>query len=115
MQRSTTTGSTPDPGAVRTRRGAEAVRYEGLLRIGTGTRVREVPVRIPDVEEPNWFGIVDGTLDTVPKGEVVVALLDDGVHRDWTGTAIVALGGDERVRLLGHEPLTPPTSGHHAA
>ena len=108
MQPSRATGSPPI-----TRARVDTMMYEGLVRIGTGARAVEVPVRIPDVEEPNWFGFVDESLDTAPKGEVVVALLDDGVYRDWSGSAIVALGGGQRVRLLGHEPLTPPASDHH--
>ena len=83
------------------------MRYEG--RANAGRDRTEVLLRIPDVEDLHWHGLVldPSTAETL-VGEVEVTLADDGLYVGWSGSAVVMRGADGRVRFLGHEPLTPP-------
>ena len=67
-------------------------------------------VRIPDVEDPNWMAVIVDIADIASKvGEVRVTLLDGERYEGWCGTAVISKGGDNRIRLMGHEPLAPPS------
>jgi hypothetical protein len=83
--------------------------YEGRARLGDDDHGPEVLVRIANVEDPNWLAVILG--DEPPgsrRGEVTVTLVDRGIYEDWCGTAILSRSRDDRLRLLGHAPLTPP-------
>jgi hypothetical protein len=83
--------------------------YEGRARLGHDHGI-EVTVRIPDVEDPNWMAVIVDIAGVASKiGEVRVTLLDGDRYEGWRGTAVVSKGGDNRLRLMGHEPLAPPS------
>jgi hypothetical protein len=83
------------------------VRYEGRAQLGDDDGAIEVVVRIPDVEQPDWFAVVlDAT--ELPRGELAVTLLDGGLYNAWRGSAVVNQSTDGRLRLMGHIALTPP-------
>jgi hypothetical protein len=83
------------------------VQYEGRAQLGDDDDAIEVVVRIPDVEQPDWFAVVVDAVE-LPRGEVVVTLLDGGLYNAWRGSAVVNQSTDGRVRLMGHVALTPP-------
>ena len=91
-------------------RGLGVVGYEGRARLGADDATgHEVSVRIHDVEDPHWLAVVvDGAETTTGVGEVPVTLLTDGLYEGWSGTAVISKGDDGQLRLLGHEPMTPP-------
>ncbi len=80
--------------------------YEGRTQLGMDQRAIEVKVRIPDAENPEWFGYILGDAE-LPRGEVPVTLLDDGLYNAWQGTALVRVR-DFGSMLLGLAPLEPP-------
>jgi hypothetical protein len=83
------------------------MRYEGRARLGVDGH--ELVIRVADVEDPNWSALVldpDGVKPGV--GELAVTLVEPGLYAGWCGTAVVSRSRDRRVRLMGHEPLTPP-------
>ena len=83
------------------------VSYEGRARVGDDGA--EVLLRIQDVEDPSWTAVVIDVADSLPRtGEVMITLVDGGLYEEWSGTAVFTKGGDGVLRLLGHEPLTPP-------
>jgi hypothetical protein len=87
---------------------AEAMGYTGRARLDDDEG-REVSVRIPNVEDPHWLALVVEGGETISSiGEVSVLLLDGDLYGGWRGTAVVSRSSDNRVRLMGHEPFTPP-------
>jgi hypothetical protein len=86
----------------------EAVGYDGRARLEDDDG-HEVSVRIPDVEDPHWLAVVVEDAESISSvGEVSVVLLDGELYAGWRGTAVVTRSTDKRVRLMGHEPFTPP-------
>jgi len=84
-----------------------SVEYDGRAQLGDDDDAIEVVVHIPDVEQPEWFALVaDGA--ALPRGEMSVTLLDDGIYNAWRGSAVTSHSSDGQKRLLGHDPLTPP-------
>ena len=82
--------------------------YEGRARLGDDDG-HEVSVRIPDVEDPHWLAVVVHGAETISNvGEISVTLLDGDLYQRWRGTAVVSRSTDEALRLMGHEPFTPP-------
>jgi hypothetical protein len=87
---------------------AEPVGYDGRARLEDDER-HEVSVRIPDVEDPHWLAVVVEDAESISSiGEISVVLLDGDLYAGWRGTAVVTRSTDHRVRLMGHEPFTPP-------
>jgi hypothetical protein len=85
-----------------------AMVYAGRARLGYDQST-DVIVRIPDVEDPHWMAVVVEVTEDLSKiGEVPVTLLDGGPYEGWFGTAVISRGRDDRLRLMGHEPLMPP-------
>jgi hypothetical protein len=87
------------------------VEYEGRAQLRDDDHMVEVLVRIPDVEHPEWFAQVTGSVeDPVLRGEIVVTLLDGGIYNAWHGTALVRDPACHPM-LIGIEPLAPPVGG----
>ena len=87
---------------------AEIVGYEGRARLGDDQGI-EVSVRIRDVEDPHWLAVVVEDAHTISSvGELPVTLMDGRLYEGWRGTAIVSRSTDSVIRLMGHEPFTPP-------
>jgi len=82
------------------------VEYEGRAQLDGRAHGLEVAVRIPDVEDPEWFARVIDCAD-LRNGEVAVTLLDGGIYNAWRGAALARVGRGGAT-LLGLEPLTPP-------
>jgi len=87
--------------------GIPPVGYTGRARIG-GDAGPEVSLQIRDVENPHWMALVADADAALAAGEVSVTLVGDGLYEGWSGTAVTSKSGDGRLRLMGHEPLTPP-------
>ncbi len=82
--------------------------YLGRAQLGDDDDAVEVEVKIPDVENPEWFAVVDHESAPRHRGEVTVTLLDGGVYNAWRGSALLQDSTDGKLRLLGLVPLTPP-------
>lgn len=79
--------------------------YEGRAQLGD-RRALEVVVRIPDVEQPEWFAYITDHAE-LPSGEVTITLLDGGIYNAWQGSALVRDRPGQPM-LLGIHPLAPP-------
>ena len=80
--------------------------YDGRAQIGEGDGSVEVVAQFPDVEHPEWFAHITDSVE-LPRGEVGVTLLDDGLYNAWHGTALVRDRPGGGV-LVGITPLEPP-------
>jgi hypothetical protein len=82
--------------------------YEGPAQLGEEDDVTEAIVRIADVEDPNWTGVVLESGDgEIPHVEFPIRLLA-GIYEDWTASAIVTQGAGFEPILEARDPLVPP-------
>jgi hypothetical protein len=85
------------------------MQYHGGAQLGDGDDAVAIVVDIPDVEYPDWFGVIlDGPALSARAGELAVTLLDDGIYNAWRGSATISESTDGVRRLMGHVPFTPP-------
>jgi hypothetical protein len=85
--------------------------YQGPAQLGDEQHATEVIVRIADVEDPNWTGVVLDRGDAeIPHVEAPIRLLG-GLYEDWSATTILTRGPGSAQTLEACTPLTPPVGG----
>jgi hypothetical protein len=86
------------------------VEYQGRARLGETQQSSEAIIRIAEVEEPQWNGVVmeSGRRDLPDEEKEFPICLLEGIYREWTGSAVVTQGAGFEPLLQGRTPLTPP-------